>query len=1766
MRLCSSIAIFDVATSTNMRPVFFRGVRFQLHAHPILLQKNNILKNAFLLAMFLFGALSSYAQIISYPTAAQNITKGLDSTSLVVRVDFPDASTNVKVQLALGAINNPGSIEYIPNSVSATAGGLTISEFDISNLRSPIFSIGSVNIGAYIQFTIKRRAGCGNVGSTKDDVFVTGTNFAVSETSISTNNYQLLSPALTLLAPAFTNNVNLGVPFNRNFTVTNGGNGCLDSLYVWLKYPTGALQFNSLSVGASILTPSYIGADSILFIVTGSNLSPNDHKLCNGETVVFTENVTALQCGGITSYGSAWSAYDASYCERDDAQTNFSTSNNTPNITSSIINVNYDICFRGEKIKQTIRLTNSGTGAATAVEVIFNTSIVGYGEGRVFFDTSEVWEVRNQSGTLVGTVSNFYQTTFTGYLNASCNWITNKLYRVVRGKLLNVIIPPGGYVDIEVNMETQNMACLQTSCNWAETWATLETSVAYKNQCGTSNYQESPKIHMGRFWKILELSFAAPTDVVPGVFTIDGEFSHLRTMNHPNGSGQSYMCFVLPSNVTVASPTVLIDGITYNTSMVSPFTGNVTDSLWVGNLEQNVNKGAKNFKINFNIVCGTPGNTVIQYFSYNKYSPCAPGLKSFCKTISLNLKCNVPCPRGGATPTKFTLNRVSYGKPDNDNNYLPDASGVINKNLINTHRSVNGDTLLARWEVIVHPNVDPADPEYLKNFRFVNIDFKNTCNANTVGAPGTLSAIGALTAKIYENKDPLSIPIICSVTPTIIGNYYHYELGPSCRGGRFNTDDSIVIEAFYYVNQHNSYNNISNGIYNDVQGFELFVTDNRVYSTYSPAIVVPNLPGTSTAYTCDRFNDYNEMLRIWINDYIEANQTLTGCGTTKLASYMRQYLRNLENGGNIFPYEYRTFINFDTMRVMIPPGFKYKPNTALVMWATATSPWQSALPNADVFQTPGYIYFKNIYKHFTEWGGTLIQNDEQLQLRIEFELEPSCAAVSGTYPSQSSTTAVGNGRNSPLNTTWKVNRGGGSFGHNNPSGWYVKVPNPILTGSNVSQSSDGIATWTVSLQNLSNDASAPLTYLYLTPVNNISNIVVKEGAITITPNSNGFYLLGNLAASGSRELTITGRATICTDDSLLVNLGWNCSAYPTSIAAADCGKNFWLKVTNSLSQIQLTTLRQPQFPNLSLCVVDTVEFRMNSAQAAFADNAVFRVTPPAGLYIVKGQIEFPSGSGNWQDITPTNSGGILEYAIEDHPQIQALYGTKGLPGTFSFPGISNRSANLRIIYNTVCGFSNGSRISVQQRAYKPCGSPIPTGLGFNTIVRTNPIYISSNILPGTVSITSTSSSATMNCVASVTVTSNFIPITINSQVGDSILVTLPYGLQFVPGSFTSAAGLTLDPASPVVGPNGSQYLKIVVPSGLNVGVAANFSYGVLSTNGPNTCGSFPINTEYTRIVPSLECLGTVCTNATRQILDQAETTISVSKPIIAVANMEVLSGFFRVGETHVNRVSLANLSNEYATAPIYIELFCGFSNTSFGTLTFTNDIPANSTVSQTFSISIPAAPTCMSGSYLKGVVRPNTALPQCLCDSSGFIVTSRVLPLKLISFNGLAHQNNVQLSWTAVNDIAGSSFNVAYSLDGTNFISATNIAANGSARYAYQHANTANIIFYRITMVDADGKITYSNILRVNKDNDKEIFIFPNPANSAITISIPKVFINKKQRISILSVDGKELYVIPSGGFGSSVTITINHLPAGSYFVKLSTDDTSSMKKFTVIK
>ena len=94
-----------------------------------------------------------------------------------------------------------------------------------------------------------------------------------------------------------------------------------------------------------------------------------------------------------------------------------------------------------------------------------------------------------------------------------------------------------------------------------------------------------------------------------------------------------------------------------------------------------------------------------------------------------------------------------------------------------------------------------------------------------------------------------------------------------------------------------------------------------------------------------------------------------------------------------------------------------------------------------------------------------------------------------------------------------------------------------------------------------------------------------------------------------------------------------------------------------------------------------------------------------------------------------------------------------------------------------------------------------------------------------------------------------------------------------------------------------------------------------------------------------------------------------------------------------------------------------------------------------------------------------------------------LLPVTLLDFYGRYGDKAVILSWSTEREINTKYFTIEKSFDQVSFIPLTNIIASGNAHthdYHYTDRSSLNgISYYRLKMVDADGRFTYSKIIAI---------------------------------------------------------------------------------------
>lgn len=166
------------------------------------------------------------------------------------------------------------------------------------------------------------------------------------------------------------------------------------------------------------------------------------------------------------------------------------------------------------------------------------------------------------------------------------------------------------------------------------------------------------------------------------------------------------------------------------------------------------------------------------------------------------------------------------------------------------------------------------------------------------------------------------------------------------------------------------------------------------------------------------------------------------------------------------------------------------------------------------------------------------------------------------------------------------------------------------------------------------------------------------------------------------------------------------------------------------------------------------------------------------------------------------------------------------------------------------------------------------------------------------------------------------------------------------------------------------------------------------------------------------------------------------------------------------------------------------------------------------------------------------------------ILTSAVLPVTFVQFNAVKKERAVFLSWQTATEVNTAYFNIQRSKDGRTFTNIGSVNAAGNAlnpsTYSYTDADelSGSLVYYRLQVVDKDGKTSYSDIRRINKNSNFSFRILPNPANKNITIEGEGIV-----TIKIVNLNGQEMMKHQLSLPGS--TIDISSLHNGIYIVHL---------------
>ncbi|HQW83217.1 MAG TPA: T9SS type A sorting domain-containing protein, partial [Ferruginibacter sp.] len=159
-----------------------------------------------------------------------------------------------------------------------------------------------------------------------------------------------------------------------------------------------------------------------------------------------------------------------------------------------------------------------------------------------------------------------------------------------------------------------------------------------------------------------------------------------------------------------------------------------------------------------------------------------------------------------------------------------------------------------------------------------------------------------------------------------------------------------------------------------------------------------------------------------------------------------------------------------------------------------------------------------------------------------------------------------------------------------------------------------------------------------------------------------------------------------------------------------------------------------------------------------------------------------------------------------------------------------------------------------------------------------------------------------------------------------------------------------------------------------------------------------------------------------------------------------------------------------------------------------------------------------------------------------------LLPLTLKYFIAEKMTGKVKLQWRTDNEINTSKFEVERSTDGRNFASVYSTPAfstQGEHDYlAYDASPAPGLNYYRLKMIDRDGKYTLSYIVRIDFSKTYDISVIPNPAKDYFILTGSGDF----EKVEIIDIRGK---MVRQYNRSISRWYSLSGISSGIYFIRL---------------
>ncbi len=1380
----------------------------------------------------------------------------------------------------------PIGINYVPGSIFDNVGDINGVEADISDLNNPVFKIGLIGDDESSIFSFRANADCDAIALATAGVainfdveaiyYVGGTPGSEIKT---TNDFEITKPILNVIniappvLPAFLNGT-----FSRKLTVSNGGNGPLDSFQIYSVFNPNAFCVDALGYintsgdTINLATTMSAAGDTIFANIDASQIidgtfNAQDHpeQLNRTEYMEFVETLTIKDCSipAESRHHARWGC-GGSYCEDQFTPAGVSYDILLPDLvynraTSIFGTQDYTSCF-GDALTRYYYGTNIGDAPASLIRHRFHT--IWSDETRI--DAASIrFRIGKNGVPQIPIIENDLKKAATG----DCFDLGTHSYVV--DVLADIILNVGDTIFWSWD---QYSCCDNGVCGqYEETQGMYIYNRSYYDGCEL--YRQTEGNHGAWVYRreyVVGVS-ETPTDLATdetkcASFTVTGWDTSYPLMNSSCNDCYYEFKYIIGAGLDWdGDPTNTADFIwrdpqndlwepdlitytdhndfTTSDTLILRFNGprlpgfNFIGSELLFKLKKDCDNELPECSF-------TPVPVTNEFYFIpdpDNCEDCRVQMNNCDLTNTITAHCPIGCdPCIGVTLQDFETVRWNYDIPDNNNDSRPDAAGtVMDTSLVKVRRLMVGDTLAIKAVASISTTEGFPPPNDTLPF-FEHLYFSlNWNNPN-------YSGVGA-TVEIYDFDQ--DIWYNCTVDDLQFSSGNSEVLDLSANSLRavgcgipidfvFEDKDTVKVQVLNKVNY-------------DVGSSPLVVdANNSFFASDLP------YPSTDRVFSCNTLKD-----RFTLFGSVKAkgpsyDRDFNGCQTTHIYTYGTARTGNA-TWANFFPFEFRPFFYPNKTYLELLPGYDFEYIRSVYYYINPAS-------------SVGYSTFAGNLtvnsNHVSVVNGELIMDHKAHTDSLGWEGFDEAYLVY-TYAYFTPTCLIPDGVQQFVDWTHEFGFEEGRFAEDicpvtTADQSWARFYSANLQLDPLPKEVESVAKdvcWDIRLFNASNNNSALHSFISTQELSGLITIDsiysttydINTGLTTLgskLTETNGLYELGTVGGGGVNYFKVFATNKSCEIDSIMLNVGWNCPGYPSSIEEYECElTSTALVAIPQTAELQMKVLEQPM--STEVCSEAMYELELSSGGKGYLYDINFRFGIPTGFEYVAGsfEIEYPIGSGYYVPANePVNTFGN-NYQINISEQ-NAILDETGMQGATDLTGNYNK-ANVRFTVETGCESTSGGRLRFFSWAYNACGA-------FNNYVFTSSEKLVLEDVPIPYETVFDAEFGQINpCIEDSTMVKISMITGFDAMTGgiDSITALLPEGFTYLTGSYNDIQNAI--PGEPdIYDQNGLVQLKWQLTPGLGELEEVLFEFAVVASDQTTMCGESNPLELYSTSPNNVECI------------------------------------------------------------------------------------------------------------------------------------------------------------------------------------------------------------------------------------------------------------------------------------------------------------------------